>query len=56
MDVEEAILQMNLVGHDFFVFLNSKTDTISVVYNGNTGNTASSNRNTKVSRPLTEDK
>ena len=32
MDVEEAILQMNLVGHDFFVFLNSKTDTISVVY------------------------
>ena len=32
MDVEEAILQMNLVGHDFFVFLNSKTDTINVVY------------------------
>ncbi|WP_101912582.1 ribosome hibernation-promoting factor, HPF/YfiA family [Megasphaera vaginalis (ex Bordigoni et al. 2020)] len=32
MDVEEAILQMNLVGHDFFVFLNSDTDTISVVY------------------------
>jgi len=32
MDVEEAILQMNLVGHDFFVFLNSETDTINVVY------------------------
>lgn len=32
MDVEEAILQMNLVGHDFFVFLNAKTDTINVVY------------------------
>lgn len=32
MDVEEAILQMNLVGHDFFVFLNAETDTINVVY------------------------
>jgi len=32
MDVEEAILQMNLVGHDFFVFLNSESDTINVVY------------------------
>lgn len=32
MDVEEAILQMNLVGHDFFVFLNAATNTINVVY------------------------
>ena len=32
MDVEEAILQMNLVGHDFFVFLNSETEAINVVY------------------------
>ena len=32
MDVEEAILQMNLVGHDFFVFLNAETENISVVY------------------------
>lgn len=32
MDVEEAILQMNLVGHDFFVFLNAQTDTVNVVY------------------------
>lgn len=32
MDVEEAVLQMNLVGHDFFVFLNAETDTINVVY------------------------
>lgn len=32
MDVEEAILQMNLVGHDFFVFLNAETDAINVVY------------------------
>lgn len=32
MDVEEAILQMNLVGHDFFVFRNAETDSINVVY------------------------
>ena len=32
MDVEEAILQMNLVGHDFFVFLNAETENISFVY------------------------
>ncbi len=32
MDVEEAILQMNLVGHDFFVFRNAETDVINVVY------------------------
>ena len=32
MDVEEAVLQMNLVGHDFFVFLNAETNTINVVY------------------------
>ncbi|MCH4179342.1 MAG: ribosome-associated translation inhibitor RaiA [Megasphaera sp.] len=32
MDVEEAILQMNLVGHDFFVFLNADTEAINVVY------------------------
>lgn len=32
MDTEEAILQMNLVGHDFFVFLNAETDKINVVY------------------------
>ena len=32
MDEEEAILQMNLLGHDFFVFKNIETDNISVVY------------------------
>lgn len=32
MDEEEAILQMNLLGHDFFVFKNSATEGISVVY------------------------
>ena len=32
MDEEEAILQMNLLGHDFFIFKNIDTDNISVVY------------------------
>jgi len=30
--VEEAILQMNLLGHQFYMFLNADTDTINVVY------------------------
>ncbi len=32
MMVEEAMLQMDLLGHDFFAFTNSETDTINVVY------------------------
>ena len=32
MSVEEAILQMNLLEHDFFVFIDSATDCVSVVY------------------------
>jgi len=32
MSVEEAIMQMNLVGHNFFVFTNMETNTINVVY------------------------
>jgi len=32
MSVEEAILQMNLLGHNFFVFLNQDTDKVNVVY------------------------
>ena len=32
MDEEEAILQMNLLGHDFFVFKNIETEDISVIY------------------------
>ena len=32
MDEEEAVLQMDLLGHDFFVFKNIDTDNISVVY------------------------
>ncbi|MDO4280906.1 MAG: ribosome-associated translation inhibitor RaiA [Peptococcaceae bacterium] len=32
MDAEEAIMQMELVDHDFYVFLNVDTDHIGVVY------------------------
>ncbi len=32
MDVEEAILQMNLLGHSFFMFVNSATGETNVVY------------------------
>jgi putative sigma-54 modulation protein len=32
MDPEEAIMQMNLVGHDFFVFVNAESDEVNVVY------------------------
>ena len=32
MDVEEACVQMELLGHDFFMFLNSETEQINVVY------------------------
>lgn len=35
MSVEEAIMQMELVGHSFFVFLNMETDSVSVVYKRN---------------------
>ena len=30
--VEEAILQMNMLGHEFYMFTNSATDLISLVY------------------------
>ena len=38
MDVEEAILEMELVGHNFYVFLNMETDSVNVVYKRNDGN------------------
>lgn len=37
MDVEEAILQMNMVGHNFFVFSNIENNEVSVVYKRNDG-------------------
>ena len=35
---EDACVQMELLGHDFFVFMNAETDEVNVVYkrNGNT--------------------
>ena len=32
MDEEEAIMQMELLGHDFFVFLNAANNGVNVVY------------------------
>ncbi len=32
MSVEEAILQMELIGHSFFVFINLETEAVNVVY------------------------
>ncbi|MBC8585015.1 ribosome hibernation-promoting factor, HPF/YfiA family [Youxingia wuxianensis] len=37
MDVDEAILQMNLLGHEFFVFLNAETSETNVVYKRHNG-------------------
>lgn len=37
MDVDEAILQMNMVGHTFFVFSNMETEQVNVVYKRNDG-------------------
>jgi putative sigma-54 modulation protein len=32
MDEEEAIMQMNLLGHSFFFFFNADTDEVNLVY------------------------
>ncbi|MBR4074481.1 MAG: sigma 54 modulation/S30EA ribosomal C-terminal domain-containing protein, partial [Firmicutes bacterium] len=37
MSSEEAILQMELLEHNFYVFLNMETDSVSVVYKRNDG-------------------
>jgi putative sigma-54 modulation protein len=38
MSVDEAIMQMNLLGHDFFVFRDSDTEATAVVYRRKEGN------------------
>ncbi len=38
MSVDEAILQMNMLGHEFFMFRNESTDEIGVVYRRKDGN------------------
>ena len=35
---EEAVLQMEMLGHDFFVFLHDKTNSVAVVYKRHDGN------------------
>jgi len=37
MDSEEAIEQMELLGHDFFVFLNADAGQVNVIYRRRTG-------------------
>ena len=37
MDVQEAIMQMNLVNHNFFVFRDAQTEEIEVVYRRDDG-------------------
>lgn len=38
MDAEEAVLQMNLIGHQFFMFRNMNSGEINVVYRRKDGN------------------
>jgi putative sigma-54 modulation protein len=38
MPTEEAVLQMELLGHNFFVFSNAETEEVNVVYKRKDGN------------------
>ncbi len=38
MNLDEAVMQMNLLGHDFFVFNNGETELVNVVYRRKDGN------------------
>ena len=38
MDEEEAILEMNLLGHEFFVYKDMNTDSVNVLYKRKDGN------------------
>ena len=38
MDPREAVMQMDLVGHTFFMFQNADTGDINVVYKRKDGN------------------
>lgn len=37
MDAQEAVMQMDMLGHNFFVFQNTDTNDVSVVYRRNDG-------------------
>lgn len=38
ISVDEAILEMNMISHDFFMFINAETDEVNVVYKRADGN------------------
>jgi putative sigma-54 modulation protein len=38
MGEEEAALQLELIGHDFFVFVNADSDEVNVIYKRRDGN------------------
>jgi putative sigma-54 modulation protein len=38
MSPEEAVLQLELIGHDFFVFQNGETNDVNVIYRRRDGN------------------
>ena len=38
MPIEEAILQLDLLGHDFYIFTNAETEEINVLYKRKDGN------------------
>lgn len=38
MSVDEALMQMDLLGHDFFVFVNAASDQVNVLYRRTDGN------------------
>lgn len=40
MMTEEAILQMNMLGHDFFIYTNPETNSVEIVYKRKDGNYA----------------
>ena len=37
MNAEEAVLQMEMLGHDFFVFLDGETNSTNIVYKRDDG-------------------
>ena len=37
MDVDDAITQMELLGHNFFLFMNAENDSMNVLYRRNDG-------------------
>ena len=38
MDEIEAMAELELIGHSFYVFLNKATDKVNVIYKRNDGN------------------